>query len=329
MHILPTGALTPTSAHLQKSRPHLSTVTALRFFPSSRVLLTAGSDFALSVLAAEPLSLDLDVDAPAPVPMVAPVRTLRGHTRAVTATAIVGRGQTVLSASKDGSVRVWDVAAGAQTRSFRAAGFAPVLGMAFGERADAVLSPDATGDGVTAAAAAAEGVAAHELAWCALGDGSLEAFDFRSGQSVFWSKEKGSATTAVAYSAKHSLVATGSAKGVVQLWDTRTLAQPVVAFTRSGASVEELSFLEVAPEAFAEESGGSGEVEVGLAITSEDGLPWVASVRPEGPHVVAELVGADCERVGSLRVRGNGPWNAINGGAEVWIAADDGIVRRH
>ena len=70
---------------------HASYVSSLRFFPSSRVLLTAGADFTLHILPAE------QVEATAPV---SPVRTLKGHTRAVTDTAIVSRGKNVLSSAK-------------------------------------------------------------------------------------------------------------------------------------------------------------------------------------------------------------------------------------
>jgi len=70
---------------------HAAYVSSLRFFPSSRVLLTAGADFTLQVLPAE------RVEAVVPV---SPVRTLKGHTRAVTDTAIVSKGRNVLSSAK-------------------------------------------------------------------------------------------------------------------------------------------------------------------------------------------------------------------------------------
>jgi proteasomal ATPase-associated factor 1 len=70
---------------------HLAYVSSLRFFPSSRVLLTAGADFALHILPAE------QVEAVVPV---SPARSLKGHTRVVTDTAIVSKGRNVLSSSK-------------------------------------------------------------------------------------------------------------------------------------------------------------------------------------------------------------------------------------
>ena len=72
-------------------RVHLAYVSSMRFFPSSRVLLTAGADFTLYILPAE------QVEATAPV---SPVRTMKGHTRVVTDTAIVSKGRNVLSSAK-------------------------------------------------------------------------------------------------------------------------------------------------------------------------------------------------------------------------------------
>jgi proteasomal ATPase-associated factor 1 len=67
------------------SKPHLSTILSLRFFPSSKVILTASNDFSLSIISAEDLSVP---------------RTLKAHTRAVTDSAIISRGRNVLSCAK-------------------------------------------------------------------------------------------------------------------------------------------------------------------------------------------------------------------------------------
>ena len=85
-----------TSTHTKKFQNttpniHAAYVSSLRFFPSSRVLLTAGADFTLNILPAE------QVDTVVPV---SPVRTLKGHTRAITDTAIVSKGRNVLSSAK-------------------------------------------------------------------------------------------------------------------------------------------------------------------------------------------------------------------------------------
>ena len=76
-----------TSGHgkVLSSKPHLSTILGIRFFPSSKVILTNSNDFSLSIISADDLSVP---------------RTLKGHSRAVTDSAIVSRGKNVLSCAK-------------------------------------------------------------------------------------------------------------------------------------------------------------------------------------------------------------------------------------
>ncbi|KAH9912264.1 WD40 repeat-like protein [Amylocystis lapponica] len=300
------------------TKAHLSTITSLRFFPSSRVLLTAGIDFSLSILSAELLS-----DASPPSAPLAPVRTLRGHTRAVTSTAIISRGRTLLSGGKDGTLRLWDVSSGTQIRALSAgsATYTPVLALSVGERlegGDAAMDVDTDVD-------AREVDTGDKVAMCGLQDGSFEAVDLRVKRAVFRSaplKDAGSLHT-LDYAPQHGLVATGAARGLVALYDVRALGAPLTTFRRNGAAVEDVRFVALDEGAFALSKGpgptGQGDTEVGLVIATEDGLPYVASVRPEGPAVRAELVGSDCDAVRAVRVVGG----------EVWTAADDGVVRRY
>lgn len=79
-------------------------VLATTFFPSGEVTLSAtlaGTILVHSALAPSSSTSTATHE---------PVRVLRGHTRPVTCTAILGRGRQVLSGSKDGSVRSWEVA---------------------------------------------------------------------------------------------------------------------------------------------------------------------------------------------------------------------------
>lgn len=76
---------TSGSASKLKNAVHDSTILSLRFFPSSKVILTAGNDFTLAIISAEDLSVP---------------RKLKGHTRAVTDCGIISRGRNVLSCSK-------------------------------------------------------------------------------------------------------------------------------------------------------------------------------------------------------------------------------------
>ncbi|KAF9008182.1 WD40 repeat-like protein [Hymenopellis radicata] len=91
------GSSTNGSAHNTQA----TTLTSLKFFPSSRVLLSSSADFSVSILSASEVESD-------GVPLSA-ARSFMGHTRSVTSTAIVGVGKTVISSGADGTVRVWDV----------------------------------------------------------------------------------------------------------------------------------------------------------------------------------------------------------------------------
>ncbi|KAI0820796.1 WD40 repeat-like protein [Trametes gibbosa] len=309
-----TAAGPSMSTPISSSKPHLSTVTSLRFFPSSRVLLTAGVDFALTILPADPPE-----STPYTTTKVTPARTLRGHTRAITSTAIVARGRNVLSGSKDGTVRLWDMPSGSQIRTLAAGSnhFVPVLAISSGESWDgAAGSADIQEEPESLDPREVE--TSGKVVFCALQDGSFELFDLRNKRAVFRSAPGPSgaraALQALVYSPEHGLVATGSASGLTSVYDVRALGTgPTIAFRRNEAPIEDLAFVDFTnPE-------GITSPRVGLAVATEDGLPLIAAMQPSGPSVHAELVGTDCDGVRFVRVVGG----------DVWTAADDGIVRRY
>lgn len=281
----------------------------MRFFPSSRVLLTAGLDFSLSILPA---------DIPAPSSSSEPtritaVRTLKGHTRGVTATAIIARGRTVLSASKDATLRLWDVSSGTQIRMLSSKNFNPIQAASAGEQSESSFTPPPHGEGITPPVALdpREVETEGKVAYCALQNGTVEAFDLGTKRSVFRSSPTAGASSleSICYSPAHNLLATGSLNGIVSVYDTRSLASPLVMFTRNTASVEDLAFV------------SGGDEEIGLAIAAQDGLSYIANVRPQGPSVRTELVGTECDAVRCIRA---GPDEG-----DVWTAGDDGMVRRY
>ncbi|CAL1716002.1 unnamed protein product [Somion occarium] len=306
--IVPTTSRLPPSAHTT-SKPHLNTITSLRFFPSSRVLLTSGVDFAVNILPAE-----IPSSAQSLTPKrITPVRSLKGHSRAVTSTAVISRGRNVLSSGKDGTLRLWDVPSGSQIRSMGVSGYSPVLAMCAGERAEGAFAQPPNGEEKNAPVPLddREVDTADKMVFCALQDGSFEVFDLGTKLSVFHSKPpKGSTSlSSIAYSPSASLLATGSSTGVINVYDTRAMDAPLATFSRNSASIEDLVFLSA--------QGGS----VSLVVGTDDGLPYIADVRPEGPAVHAELVGPDCDAVRCVRVGAQA--------GEVWTAGDDGIVRQY
>lgn len=148
---------------------------------------------------------------------------------------------------------------------------------------------------------------AGKVVFAALQNGSFEVFDLGTKSSVHKYEVGKRALNAISYSAAQDLLVMGSSDGVVTVFDTRQLATPLTSFARNRASIEDLAI-----------RGHTTEAEV--VVAAEDGLPYVAGVRPDGPQVHTELIGSDCDAVRMVRV-------AENGG--VWTAGDDGIVRKY
>jgi proteasomal ATPase-associated factor 1 len=175
-----------------------------------------------------------------------------------------------------------------------------------------------------------------KLVFCGLQNGMFQAFDLRDKVSVYCSPPPSPSTagsiTSIKYHDSHHLLATGSSRGIVALYDTRWLRSasgdgvgvPVTTFSRNEATIEDLQFVV--------RGAGGGSARVALAIATADGLPYVADVIPEGPSVGAELVDGECDPVRYVRVRevdGRQGLDVGMGGLEIWSAADDTVVRRY
>ncbi|TDL18691.1 WD40 repeat-like protein [Rickenella mellea] len=307
IHLQP-GIVSPQN-YIPKSRkykPHVASITSLRFFPSSRVLLSAGADFSLTILDADPTSSATSSAKES----TEPARTLKGHHRVVTDTAIIGRGRNVLSCAKDGTVRLWDVGGGTQIRMMGSARYTPVLKMSLGDKGDSVSeSPQAMTPNEK------EVDTADKRIFCALGDGSFEVFDLSSKVSIYHSEPGGGGSlTAISFNASRQLLATGSSKGVTTIYDTRVLDKPLTSWSRNSASIEDLSFV-VQPN----DVGNADLAGPALVVATEDGLPYVANVN-EKVDVQSELIGGDCIGVRVVRADSTGG---------IWTAGDDGIVRMY
>ena len=286
------------------SRAHLSIVASLKFFPSSRVLLSSSQDFSLAVLPA-----DLPDNPSSIGTHISPVRTLRAHTRPVTDSAIIALGRNIVSSSLDCTLKLWDVSSGDVISSL--ASQSPILSMSLGNR---TATPPDGEESIPPAAQDDREIpeTASKLVFCGLENGSFELFDFGFKKSTYRSPvpKSPSSLTSINYSDSHHLLATGSSSGIITIYDTRSIQTPLTSFSRLETVIEDLAFI----------YSNSG---VGLAIATADGLPYLASVVPEGPAVSAELVGADCDPVRNITLRDN------NGRREVWSASDDRIVRRY
>ena len=281
----------PVTATTVTYTPHLSGtgITALSYFPSSKVLLSAGTDFTLHILDADS-SL-----SPSPIPK--PARSLKGHIRSITDVAIIEKGKNVLSCGRDGTVRLWDVGSATQIRMMGSQSYSAINAMAFG--ASAAPSEDAS------ILDDREFGTTDKLAFLALQSGEIEALDLSSKSSVFHSNASTGPLVATAYDSPSSLLATGSTSGIITVFDVRSLSSPLCSFRRNTASITGLRF--------------TGGADPRLAIATADGLPFIANIRPNGPEVAAELVGGgDCEpnRVLEVDLAGN-----------VWIGGDENVLR--
>ncbi|OCF55155.1 hypothetical protein L486_07266 [Kwoniella mangroviensis CBS 10435] len=96
--ILPTS-LNSTEKEVQL-KGHVGDVRDVKWFPSGEVILTASSDLSIRIYGREGIN----------------PRILCGHTRAITSTCILGVGKQILSASKDGTIRLWDIGKGEEVK---------------------------------------------------------------------------------------------------------------------------------------------------------------------------------------------------------------------
>jgi proteasomal ATPase-associated factor 1 len=265
-------------------------------------------------------------------------RTLIGHKRAVTSTAILGVGRNVLSGSKDGSIKLWDVSAGKCVSTMYNKGFVGFEKICQGKSAEKIrelAKRVETGDNdEDYAPRTLEGEiptdTADKIVFAGLSSGSglLSAFDLASKKPIFPSfshiptstsvttNRQGGAIYALAYQPDDHLLASGSAKGIVVVRDTRMISneknQALHVFSRSEASINDLTFLKTqrGPE---------------LVVAPASGMPYRASLPMSDSYgdvrIVEEFAGWEAVAINSIAV-GNGEGN-------IWVGGSDAGLRRY
>lgn len=293
------GTSSKSSTTATTFTPHLSgtAVTTLAFFPPSarqaQSLLSGGVDGILHLLRFP----NYPSSSPsASTSSISPICSLKGHFRPITSAVPLGPSKAI-SVSRDRSLRLWDLASAAQIRMD-----------SLGSGANALTLSSTPGDD-----------GESNTTYVALDSGKVALVDLRAPDTPVSSfATSSSSLTSVVLSQPSNLLATGDSRGIVRIYDVRSLSPSTASqdqtgalhsFTRGSAEITSLAF-------------SSPSSPVSLAVCSADWLPFVASIDSDSVRVRAELAGAggsDCAPVRAFA--------ACEVGGSVWAAGEDGAVR--
>lgn len=248
------------------AKAHLSTVTDISFFPSSKVTLTSGADFTICILTTES-RLHSSIS---PSNTIEPARVLKGHTRSVTKALSIARGRKIVSASEDGTVRMWEVSSARQIALTHVSGGSPITGML-------LISDPYDGD-------------IPAVAICALRSGMFEIIKVEgktNSLSTLSVYDVGvGPLTCIGINSINRFIAIGSASGIITLFDVSNLEVPLrlKSCQRNSAAITSIAFC---PD------------DLSFLVTTADGLPFVAAAEGDENTVVvkSEFLGSDCTAV--------------------------------
>lgn len=243
------------------------------------MVLTASSDLSLRIFSG--------IDGINP-------RTLKGHTRAVTSTRIVGVGKQVLSGSKDSTVRLWNVGQEAEEKKWTVPDGKLVDGMVVVDDAEGVKTlGGAEGDSIILAASP---------------DGLLTAFSLASdsGAEPAFAVQPDvySNLISIDYSPKLQAIVTGHQNGTVAIRQLKTLRA-------AEGSIEDISPTLVMRNESPIYSVVFDERNGGILVGTSSGLPCRLGLEVDGSQFTVDTT----EEYGG--------WEAV--GIETWAVAPDGV----
>lgn len=274
-------------------------------FPSSEVVISTSSDLTARIFSA------LDGSNP---------RTLKGHTAAVTDSAIIERGRHVLTTSNDGTLKLWLVGESKCVKTWR-------FGHGSRKRALRVVTfPKKSGP--TTAEGSLDPEVAGKAAAVTLEDGTLAVIDLDSSGGdppvqTIKATRNGKALTALAVTELGSItmLAVGSADGIITLVsiNASNLSEPAKVLLhakRNSADVTDLKFI-------THSDTPSSDTEARLLSSSMDGLLYESRIsileNEVSVKVEAEFAGYDIDACNVVVQRGN----------DIYSAGKDGHLRRY
>ncbi|KAI9285592.1 WD40-repeat-containing domain protein [Umbelopsis sp. AD052] len=274
---------------------HIGEVTTLEFFPSGQVLLSGGTDFQVKIWSV--------LDGSNPV-------TLKGHTAAITSTAMVDRGRNVLSSSKDGTIRLWECGSATTLSTITCA--SGVNAIEIGVLPDIWRSEDSDLN-----TDPREVSTKNNLVLAALSDGFLQAFDLGTKKEVFRTKPFNGEATCCAYHPERGVIATGSSKGIIEIYNIKDMKTPIVRCQRDENGIQQLGF----------KLNDNGELT--LCVATADGSlfetsPLETIMNSSKASIEVEYTGYDVDPIYNMRITSKG----VAGLRGVVCAGRDGFIRR-
>lgn len=259
----------------------------------------------------------------------------------MTSLDILGVGKNVVSGSKDGSIKLWDVSKGVCLTSIYTEGFAGVEKIATGQDAKVVrarllgsgsiegsFEPKHTDGEIVSDTG-------DKLLFAGLSSsaGNLSLYDLASKEPIlrtfphvplsassltnYPAAARGGAIHSIAYDADRYLLASGSARGVVVVRDVRMLDKDgsgaLHVFRRTEAAINDLAFVKSA----------SSLSTIDLVMAPESGLPCRLGIPADvGEPVtcVEEYAGWEPLSIESVSVGREG---------QVWVSGAEGGIRRY
>ncbi|KAI8880412.1 WD40 repeat-like protein [Backusella circina FSU 941] len=252
----------------QKLTGHVGDITAVQFFPSNLVVLTAAADFQLKIWSV--------LNGANPV-------TLKGHTSAITSIAIVGTNRVIIASSRDGTIKLWNCGTsstiatlGNYTTSINKMIMVP-LPSKYEAAEPESLDP-------------VEVETADKMVLVALNDGTVHGIHLGTKKELFKTQAASASLTSISYEPETGLLATGDKQGQVALFSLfKDTSEPFLRWKRNSHAVTSLLF---------RHNKDNGPI---LCVSNADGSIYETNALTDNSICIeAEYTGNELEAVYSL-----------------------------